>query len=94
MLSKKQFHGFRLGLAATTDSRTARGSGARDGTSSTTVNFSGHLISTDIDEFAKLVRNFYLIHLMMINTHSKNAFFTKQHFINSENDRVLATSII
>lgn len=68
MLSEKQFHGFRLGLAATTDSRTARGSRTRDGTSCATVNFTSSPISADIgSEFTKLVRNFHLIYIT-INT--------------------------
>lgn len=54
LISEKQFHGFRLGLAATADSRAARGSGARNGTSSATVNFTGRLVSADIGgELAK-----------------------------------------
>lgn len=64
IVGKKQFHGFRLGFTATADSRTAGGSGARDGTSSATVNFTGRPISADIGgEFAKLVRNFHLIYM-------------------------------
>lgn len=57
---KKQFYGFRLGFAATTDSRAAR-SGARDGISGPTVNFTGDLISANIGyKLTTSVRTFRL----------------------------------
>lgn len=57
---EKQFHRFWLGFAATTDSRAAR-SGARDGASGATVNFTDRLISTNIGgKLKKSVRTFHL----------------------------------
>lgn len=58
LLKQKQFHGFRLGFTATTDSGTAGRSGSRSGTSSATVNFTGRFVPTDIGgKRTKLVRN-------------------------------------